>query len=236
MLLSIYLLFPILRVAFDENVKSFQYGYFLIIWFLFFSFIPLCLRFAGIEIPSIWFLRENIIFFLGYFSLAFSGYFVLGYYLENVRMETAKKKIIYWLSVVSFFVTVLGTYFLTMKNGGNLDNYLYSELSPNIIVMSIGLFVWFRDIDWAKILNKRLLSGLEGFGLICYGIYLSHPFILDQLRAFKMFKGISFEWSFLAVFCLIISYVFCLIISRVKILKNLLISYTYQGKSTIRKD
>lgn len=233
MLFGLYLLFPFIRLVFHSAAENSRYRYFLAIWFFIFSLAPIFCRIAGVEIPTIWFLRDNIFSFLWYFVFAYSGYFVLGYYLENIKLGIFSKKTTYFLSLISFLVTVFGSYFLTIKNGGNLDIVLYSELSPNIVIMSVSFFILFKDIKWEKLLSKRLLLFLESFGLLCYGIYLSHPLILDKLRELKIFNELSFGWLLLSVFCLIISYVFCLVISKVKILNNLLISFIYQRKNDI---
>ncbi len=108
-ILGIYLFLPLIRLI----VEKMRYRYLLTIWASAFLMVPMMYKVLSVEIPTLWMLRENILFFLPYFVLWFSGYFLIGRYIDESIMSSKQKVILCILAVVSYLTTVFGSYYLT---------------------------------------------------------------------------------------------------------------------------
>jgi surface polysaccharide O-acyltransferase-like enzyme len=172
MLFGVYMLIPVLRGWIAHATKN-QIEYFLIFWIVFSSLIPLIewglhLKFAiKVELAS------------GYI-----GFVVLGYYLGHVSQIQRALPPIIWPSVfvVAVLVTIFGTFVATvLLNNGVLDEVFYVYNSPNVIVMSVILFLSFQRLPW-KLSNwpYRTLSLIAKNSLT---IYLIHMIVLTLLKS-----------------------------------------------------
>ena len=138
----------------------------LLLWF--------AMNIVGQLIPQ----KENIasgaIYFFGYL-----GYLILGYRLSNVRIER-----VYWTRYVALALFIT-TYLLTFWSASTLTatsnpiaKSLQSNLSPNIIIMSAAIFLFFRAIT---IENKVWTKSREEICRFSFGIYLLHVLVLKWL-------------------------------------------------------
>lgn len=220
-ILGIYLSLPLIRLI----VEKMRYRYFLTIWAGAFLVIPMMYKVLNVEMPTSWMLRENILFFLPYFILWFSGYFLIGRYIDESVISSKQKVILCILAIVSYLMTVFGSYYLTSMSEGVLDMYLYSEASITVLFMSVAVFIIIKGIEWRKVFKGRFLCFFRGIGVLAYGIYLIHPLVLEELRKRDLFDGAYFEWIYLTVSCLVISFVLVWLISRIWLLRNMLISF-----------
>lgn len=170
LIIGLYIATPFLRV-YVKNATFVNIKYFLIIWFISNGIIIFTAK-----ITHIMFLLD-LNFFTGYV-----GYFILGYYLHNVKLEKRATMLLYFFGIIGFMITFLGTYILT-KESGKLDNNFYGYLAPNVIMMSICIFILIKNISWRTILNHR--PGLNNFILevssLSFGIYFIHVIILQSL-------------------------------------------------------
>ncbi|QZL00437.1 acyltransferase family protein [Flavobacterium psychrophilum] len=158
-LIGVYLITPIIQkwLKFSENKEIL---YFLIIWV-----ITLFLTIPGI---AIYFPKINLAYFSGYL-----GYFILGYYLKNYGMQ--RKLISYSLLFVGLAITILGSYYMTQKNGVFYD-YFYEYLCINTLLVSMGIFLLFNTIETINDNLKPIISKLNECS---FGIYLVHPLVLN---------------------------------------------------------
>ncbi|MEJ6792547.1 MAG: acyltransferase family protein [Lacinutrix sp.] len=128
-LLGLYLFIPIL-IKWIKHVNKKEIRYFLIIW----SF-------------TILFATSNFNKFLPKIELmnfsGFLGYMVLGYYLSKLK-PIKKYKLIFLFSMGVIF-TILITYSLT-KEASNFNGSYYWYLTPNVLVSSAAIFLFFKDI------------------------------------------------------------------------------------------
>jgi surface polysaccharide O-acyltransferase-like enzyme len=117
------------------------------------------------------------------------------------------------LFLAGISITVFGTYLLTKHNGRFYGGF-YSFLSPNVIIASIGIFLFIRHSDFKTGWFTSLRRFISKYS---YGIYLSHVFVLTLL------SKIGISWAFInpvvgipvtAVLCLIISSVVTYLINR----------------------
>lgn len=193
MILGIFLIAPILRKWIKSATEK-EILYFLIIWII---TVLLDLKYF-----SIFKLNIQLTFFSGYL-----GYFVLGYYLSIKKFEEIpliKNSItLIIISLIAF--TAYGTFVLTATKG-KFEDELYQYLYPNIILLSVAVFLWVKSwrFEFAFISSWRNKVNEYSFG-----IYLAHVAITWILNE------IGFNWSFIhpllaipvtATICLIISF------------------------------
>ncbi len=174
LILGLYLLTPIFRI-YVKNSDSNNLKYFLILWFITNGIVNFTGKFTNLKIGLI-----DLDFFVGY-----SGYYVLGYYLSKIKLNKNKTYTVYFLSIISFIITMLGTFLLTKGNNGMYTGYFIEYLSPNVIIMSIGVFILFENINWEKYLeNKNFIKdNIIVFSSLSFGIYLIHALVLELLSS-----------------------------------------------------
>ncbi|MDB0025800.1 acyltransferase family protein [Polaribacter sp.] len=180
MLVGLYLIAPIISI-WTINCKRNNIEYFLLIWIftLFTKSLP--------------FLETS--FNLSYFS-GFIGYFILGHYLSTQKIN---KNIMFsiLLIFIGLFITVLGNYFYP---GNEFEDYL----SPNIMILSSGVFLLFKNFRLPKnIIIKKLILKISRYS---FGIYLIHAVFISILDRFFEINSLtispylgSFIVSFLSI-------------------------------------
>ncbi|MDD4969928.1 MAG: acyltransferase family protein [Paludibacter sp.] len=175
MIIGVYLTIPIIGGWIRNSGKN-EINYFLILWLI--SII--------INQPVFSNFKPNID--LTYFS-GFMGYLILGYYLSIKKIESSKVSII--LILTGFILTTLGTYFYS-RNHGSFDSHLYQSFSPNVIILSTGVFLFLKNRNshfesvnsCSKQADVNLKLSILARNFICkysYGIYLIHVLILILL-------------------------------------------------------
>lgn len=169
-IMGLYLFVPILR-KWIKNATQKEILYFLIIWIITILYgIP---HLKG-YLPKIY-----LVNFSGYL-----GYMVLGYYLSQLKQQKNFLSIL--LIVLGVCITIIGTYCFTIKSS-SFNSYFYGYLTPNVLIVSIGVFLLFKEL---KIKSKRINTVLGYISSYSFGIYLSHVLIL------KLLTEIGFNWSF----------------------------------------
>ena len=170
-IIGLYIITPVIKI-FIQNASNKEIKYFLIVWFISASIYKLVEQFTGIEIGF------EIPFASGYL-----GYFILGYYLHNVELKVSTKYLFYILGCISLVVTIYGTYIQVIDNITS-SFYFYSNLSPNIIIMSSAIFIFFKTINTQ--LGKQVQNIVITISKTTMGIYLIHPLVLDVLSILKI--------------------------------------------------
>lgn len=170
-LIGLYLLTPILRPWIKSATKN-ELRYFLIIWLITILY--------GIPELTNYLPTNAIENFSGYI-----GYFVLGYYLsKHVSLNK-------YILILCFFLGVLLTILLTYKASSaihNFDGFYYNYLTFNVILCSISIFLFIKQVKIKSESVKNVLSLISKYS---FGIYLSHVLILNLL------KRIGLSWDFI---------------------------------------
>lgn len=161
MILGLYLFIPVIRKWVIHSKES-DYIYFLLIWIatLFMSFPYFDTLWPRIE--------------LTYFS-GFLGYMVLGYYLSNKDFRQPKMTLNlgYVFLLLGWGITAIGTAAIYMTQGEYRDIF-YTYLTPNIFLLSAGIFIIFK-FQFRKAWTNPFLMLIKKHS---YGIYLAHPLVL----------------------------------------------------------
>jgi len=166
MIIGLYLFIPILG-RWSRNSTEREILYFLILW----SCI-LCFNYPI-------FSKYKIDFNLSYFS-GYAGYLVLGYYL-TIKSDFGKlNSITIALIMIGLGITstIVGTSFASIA-AGTFDKTFYEYLTPNVLLLSIGVFVFFKNQPAKNYRLKKLRMNISKYG---YGIYFVHILVLMVLN------------------------------------------------------
>jgi len=214
-LIGLYLYIPILRVLIQHASKEILY-YFVALWFVAVSIIPLVYRLTHIGSSY------DMKMISGYV-----GYLVIGYLLGNVQVDQKW----FWRSLAGFVffaaITMAGTFFLTVRYKGVYDEYFYSYLSPNVILLSVSAFICLKYLAGRVITSERGEAILASLSAASFGIYFVHPMVISAIG--RGWLGIPFDVfsispvysvPLLALLTFGISYVITLILRRIPIIQK----------------
>jgi surface polysaccharide O-acyltransferase-like enzyme len=176
LLIGLYLLTPILRVVM-AHASSNLIKYFVILWFLGASLIPVASLFTAYHLDS------NVFEFTGYV-----GFFILGAYLLTVKMRRSTILIFMSLGIA---LTAIGTYAIAATVGG-AEMYFFQEyLSPTLILASVMLFLLLSTIQVpetqkennpAKTDHPKARKLLSVISQNTLPIFLFHVLVLESLQ------------------------------------------------------
>lgn len=173
MILGLYLATPILRV-YTRHASRENLAYFLVVWLVTVAILPITQRFFGIEVGI------DVVVTTGYV-----GFFVLGHYLRNVTLTRRQVLPVLLMVVAALLFTQFITHALTIHNEGIFDNFFVAHHSLNLIVVAVGLFLFFKSIDYAALFQRvpwleRIILGVSSCSL---GICFVHVLIIDELAS-----------------------------------------------------
>jgi len=162
LIIGLYLITPLLR-TFTKYANKKEYEYILVLLFVFTSFIAtvkkICAINIGFNIPI---------------SSAYVMYFLLGYYLHHYNISVSNKVT---LPIILCFVLYTSSAALN-KNLVNplMDNFLITsdKDSPIIAITASAIFIICQK-------NFATCHYLDKYALLCFGIYIVHPFFIYTL-------------------------------------------------------
>lgn len=189
LIIGIYLFIPIIN-RWIRNCKFSEISFFLFLWAITLSFnLPMLEEFK----PSV-----DLSYFAGYL-----GYVVMGYYLFQRQINPG-----FWKSFLIFMagmsITAAGIFFTTVKKG-KFDTSFYYNLTPNVALASVGMFLMVKNI---KIKHDILNESFFYLSRHSLGIYLMHMFVYKLL----LISGINWE-IFSVVMKIILQSTLCIVIS-----------------------
>ncbi|WP_225556222.1 acyltransferase family protein [Flavobacterium columnare] len=86
--------------------------------------------------------------------------------------------------LIGILTTICATFFATKYKGKFYEGF-YSYLMPNVLIVSIGIFLVFKD--FIKFNSKTI----SFFSKYSYGIYLIHIFVMTNL------EKLGFSYTFI---------------------------------------
>ena len=142
MIMGVYAIIPLLRpIAKDERLTNYYVGLSLIFAFAAYQAQALFLAFN-----SVW--TQTIRTLNGYFCMNFVGiytsYFLLGHYLINKKMTREVRHRIYTIGMIGAAITT-GMSFIVSYRLGYPNNAFFDNITVNLFMASVGLFVFARD-------------------------------------------------------------------------------------------
>lgn len=161
--------------------------------------------------------------YLNTFS-CYSMYLLLGYYINKHNIKKIYRMVFYFLSVFNLFLTYHLTKYFSLIDG-KLNVAFYRNSAINIFFVSLGLFLFFRNIVSDKINNK--ISKYSYYIVNkTFGIYLVHQLVLNVLSKLginlKMFN-VRYSTLIVVLICFGISFILTVLIEKNKILRKVLL-------------
>ena len=200
MITGLYLINPILS-KWIKNSDNKEIRFYIIIWFitLFINYFP------NNKIAI------NIQYVTGYI-----GYYILGYYLKLREIENRKKNYIsIILILLGCAITIFGNYYFRYSK-------LESYLTPNIAILSCGIFLFIKG---KSIKSNKLLSKLtKVISKYSFGIYLTHIVfisILNRIGINGYFISPIIGCFIVSSISMISSIILLFLMNKIPLLKNI---------------
>jgi len=171
-LIGIYLAVPLLRVIVQYGEKTvLHYG--VALWFITASLAPMVEKFAEVKVGI------DLRFMAGY-----SGFFLLGWILGKHSLSSRQAITASVLAFVCIVITAVGTYFLTIRNGGIWVGYFYGPTAPNVIFLSGSIFLLIKYAveNYRIAQDENVLFMVRSVSAASLGIYMIHTVFLYLLR------------------------------------------------------
>lgn len=174
-IIGLYIVTPILRL-FIKSANKNEIEYFIFIAIIFSVIVPFLLYFYPFNRILISFNKLNIPSMIQY-----SLYYVSGYYFANVSFDIRTRYKLYLGVVGAFAFTILMTFNISI-NTGSANSLYYGYLTPNVMIMSFGVFTLFKEffskIKFSTISVEviKLLSDLS------FTTYLVHDAVIISLE------------------------------------------------------
>ncbi|NLR91621.1 acyltransferase [Flammeovirga agarivorans] len=173
MLVGIYLFLPIISPWLKVASKRFV-EFYLVLWFLssFHHYLKLAFP-DGVFGEVFWNEFHSLWYFSGHL-----GFIVLAFYFRKfVHLNNKQSRI---LGLVIFGVGYAITAFLFGHFLSQTKEIYYVEMAwrfctPNVILMTIGLFLMIRTIT---VTNEKVYGIIKELSRLSYGVYLSHLFFV----------------------------------------------------------
>ncbi|MEH7224659.1 acyltransferase family protein [Bacillus sp. JJ1566] len=165
MILGLYLVTPLLKIL-TRHASKRDIQYFLLLWFIISVFSKTTDYLFGIKI--------NLEL---YFVMNYVGYFILGYYLSTYTISRKLQISSYIGAIIGLFATFSLTYIYTKSAGGALSEFWYEYHSPNVFLVSVGVFILFKSRE--ESLSKPIPMLFQWINQTSFGIYLIHILVMS---------------------------------------------------------
>ena len=188
-MVSIYLILPVLRLMFRPDTDKKILWYLIGLWLIFQPVLTIA--------KQAWNFNINISPPL---ATGFLCFFVLGSLLGEMPLSRPMVISAAALWVVGTFVTVEGTYLLTIGSGA-YNGIFYDFVSMNVIIASGAAFILLRRIAQAGIFTSlRVQAITKSLAAASFGIYLVHILVVeilnDRIPVFHLNSFIGYPlWS-----------------------------------------
>jgi surface polysaccharide O-acyltransferase-like enzyme len=217
LIVGLYLITPVLRVIVAHgSTRILQY--LIVLWFLGVAIVPILQIASGLTLDS-------TVFVIG----GWVGYFILGTYLQKVKLCSS---ILYGALILGFVWTIFGVWLMSYPLNSMGQNYFFFDyLTANVIIGSAALFmilIKFRP-DWPGN-NSTIASRIVGaISKNTLPIFLFHVIILESLELGIFGFKLSFttlnpiiEIPLITVLTLFVTLGLVLLMRKVPVLKKLI--------------
>lgn len=182
---ALYMVVPLMRlVSADKKMTE----YFLILWILF-SFAG---KFASLltDMPTI---GEIFAKFEMHMVVGYSGYFLLGYYLDRwFRAVRYQRYLIYLTGVLAYVFTVFVTDRLSLEKQNYVETYLDGEML-NSFFMALAVFVFVKTICEKGYVRGWLEGMVFRIADCTFGIYIMHMLSFNLVNYNGIAKKLAFS-------------------------------------------
>lgn len=226
MILGLYLITPILRRITNDKKST---EYLLIVSLILSIVIPTILdllKFIPGEFVTNLISDITVFFDKTYIKFGYLFYYVLGYYLHKYKFSKNVSHISYILGILGGLVTIILTDLYSRKLGV-AKAIFYTNFNIGVMLMSVGLFLFIKNIFSKKKYNKVFVSIVKLFSSCSLGMYLVHLYVLEKLNDWGKINTLSYNpiLSMILVFGIttIISFVFVFSLKQIPIVKKYIV-------------
>jgi surface polysaccharide O-acyltransferase-like enzyme len=217
LIVGLYLITPVLRVVIAYGSSNII-RYLILLWFVGVAVVPL------IDLASGYVLNP-LVFVIG----GWIGYFVLGTYLQRVKLRSA---VLYGLLIIGFVWTIFGTWLMNFPlKAMQQTSFFFDYLTANAIIGSAALFLILMKFrpDWPGNSHNTAKRVVQAISRNTLPIFLFHVIILESFE--RGFFGFTLsvttlnpliEIPLIAVLTLFITLGLVLLMRKVPILKKLI--------------
>lgn len=209
MIIGIYMVVPFLRKIVEE--KRIAY-YFIVVSFVFAFFVPEITHIIGIinnDMSKLF--NDFVAQFDLHLVLGYSGFFVLGYLLNDIEIKKKYRIVIYVFGIIGLIFSVSSSsaisWILHAPTAFSYDNITIENL---MVAISIYVFAkTYLNKDPSLSSKKGLLFNVPKCS---FGVYLVHPFIIESLEQLNI-TALSFNSLFSIPVLSILVYCAALLVS-----------------------
>ena len=198
-LISLYLITPFLYYIVQDKKRM---EYFLVISFVFTIMIPLL---RSLEILQRF--SDNLDNFHMYFVYGYILYYVLGYYISQMKWKKQYTIFSFMVFVISYGSSCILTLYDSLRSKA-ASQEIFGEFSVFAFLTTVSFFGIIRSLE-----NIRFPTILAKINALGFGIYLIHPLFLNYIQSYSDSR-IFIVIPLIYVVCIII----CGIIAKSKIL------------------
>ena len=174
-LIGLYIFIPVISwlIENDPQKRSF---YFLIVWFVTASIIPLLNTLSKYVANH----ELKIAFDLSMFG-GFSGYLIAGFLIGKIKSSKLHWMVFFGVYTLSVVVTIVATSVGTYRLE-RLIEYFYDYAAPNVILASFAAFAVLKKIGTVISGNEKASLIFSRLGYASLGVYLIHPIFINALN------------------------------------------------------
>lgn len=167
-LICIYMIIPFLRKFINkDNMKLVKY-------FLILFFVLAVLKVTVLNLFDNEYLKGILNTFKPDLIASYIGYFVLGYYLDNIETNKKKLKHIYIVGFISVVIAIIiNSNYAYMLDKNTI--VLYDYYSLPVLLFATSIFLFIKNINFT---NEKII---ENFSMLSFGVYLVHISISKYL-------------------------------------------------------
>lgn len=186
-LVGLYICLPVLRQIAENKVVL---EYFIRIYFV----ITLGITFFSINPEYKYYLSPLLENTQLHLIAGYSGYFLLGHYLDRYTPKGKEELLIHLLSLMSVPLTIAGTHYLSYT-AGEASSELYGYLLPTTFFVSSSVFLLFLHLK--DRIPTLLHHGILQLSALSFSVYLCHDVFLITLLEdrYWIYWDIPAVWS-----------------------------------------
>ena len=218
MISGLYMLVPFMKKIAESKFLT---KYFLILAFIFAIILP-----QTITVLSTFYETEKYggfasrIFnnFHMEFVMGFTGYFLLGYVLNKIKISFKVERVIYFAGIFGFITTIVMSSLASLIKSEAVG--FYANMSINVLLESVAVFIFFKK-NFA--MKSKLIIKLSKYS---FGAYLVHDAIISSLRLFGI-HSLSFNPVFsvpmISIIVFVISFSISGVLNQIPVLKKYIV-------------
>jgi len=187
---GLYLITPFLKQI-TKNEKLFKI--FCVLNILFSILFPNILEIISYKSKYYYNILNGIIskFELNAFLNPNQIYYIFGFYLNRYNINRLFRIMIYILGIFGAIFTFQMSYYISTRK--NKKIHFNSGFYINVFFASIGVFIYFKYNFNNLKYKKNIKEFIQKLSSLTFGIYIIHPFVIEELNIRFNLNNLSFE-------------------------------------------